>query len=211
MHNASEDIKAFASSVMGPDFHVEFVVFHTQSRDPFEKKTKNRLDLRTSLYNFLKNKKNFVFEDALDLRNVPQKIGVPGKDHYSSLSHTEDLGVFVLDSAPVGIDYENRERIQEKIVARVCHPDELKLTSNFQLLWSIKEASFKAIPFIIQPKAISDFTVKTLSPGSSNVVKGYQVTHFSAVVTKSPTTQIQGFCISDDVSQLAIAKATAKP
>lgn len=208
MHSASLEIQAFASSVMGPDFHIEIFPFQTQSRDPFEKKTKNRLDLRTSLYNFLKDKKNFVFEDALDLRNIPQKIGVPGKDHYSSLSHTEDVGVFVIDSAPVGVDYENRDRIQQKIVARVCAADELKLNANFQLLWSIKEASFKAIPFIVQPKAISDLTVKTVSVATLNPIKDYDVFQFSVVVTKSPKTHIQGFCISNASVQLAIAKAT---
>lgn len=206
MHSASVEIQAFASSAMGPDFHIEIVPFQTQSRDPFEKKTKNRFDLRTSLYNFLKDKKNFVFEDALDLRNVPQKIGVPGKDHYSSLSHTEDIGVFVLDSAPVGVDYEDRSRIQQKIVERVCTPDELKLSSNFQLLWSIKEASFKAIPFIVQPKAISELSVKTVSPATSSPIKGYEITHFSVIISKSPSTQIQGFCISNANEQLAIAK-----
>ncbi|MBL7556502.1 MAG: 4-phosphopantetheinyl transferase family protein [Bdellovibrionaceae bacterium] len=208
MHSASVDIQAFATSLMGPDFHIEIVPFQTRSRDPFEKKTKNRFDLRTSLYNFLKDKKNFVFEDALDLRNVPQKIGVPGKDHYSSLSHTDEIGVFVLDSAPVGVDYENRDRIQQKIVERVCTPDELKLSPNFQLLWSIKEASFKAIPFIVQPKAITDLCVKTVSTATSSPINGYDVTQFSAVDTKSPTTHIQGVCISNASVQLAIAKAS---
>lgn len=211
MHHASVDIKAFASSVMGSDFHIEIFPFQTQSRDPFEKKTKNRFDLRTALYNFLKDKKSFVFEDALDLRNVPQKIGVPGKDHYSSLSHTENTGVFVLDSAPVGVDYENRERVEQKIVERVCHPDELKLSSNFQLLWSIKEASFKAIPFIVQPKTISDLSVKSVTAAAPSPVTGYQVAYFTSFVTKSPSTTIEGFCIWNDTNQLAIAKATVTP
>lgn len=210
MHSAAVDIKVFASSVMGPDFHIEIFPFKTQSRDPFEKKTKNRFDLRTSLYNFLKDKKNFVFEDALDLRNVPQKIGIPGKDHYSSLSHTEDIGIFVLDSAPIGVDYENRDRIQEKIVQRVCSAEEMSLTPNFQLLWSIKEASFKAIPFIIQPKAISDLTVKTVSIATNSPISGYDVVYFSAAPNKGSTTEIKGFCLFNSITQLAIAKATVK-
>ena len=86
MHDAASDIKAFLKSHLGPDFYLEILEFKTKTHDPYEKKTKNRFELRNSLYQFLKEDKQFIFEDALDLRNVPQKIGIGPKDFFSSLS-----------------------------------------------------------------------------------------------------------------------------
>ncbi len=211
MHAASVEINTFASPVMGPDFYLEIFPFKTKSRDPFEKKTKNRFELRTALYNYLKDKKNFVFEDALDLRNVPQKIGVPAKDFYSSLSHTEDVGVFVLDSAPVGVDFENRARILKPIVERVCEPKEVSLDPNFQLLWSIKEAAFKSVPFIIQPKAVTEITVTSLITATDEKIPFYKTATFTTTIKtsskRSAISKIDGICIFNDDYQLAIAKS----
>lgn len=207
MYNSAVDIKKFATSAMGPDFHIELFPFQTQSRDPFEKKTKNRLDLRKALYNFLKDKKNFAFEDVLDLRNVPQKIPVPGMDLYGSLSHTDTIGVFALDSLPVGVDFEDRTRVQKVLVERVCKAPEMKLNSNFQLLWSIKEASFKSIPFIVQPKTITDITVTSIAIIADSKIPNLQLARFSANITKSAFSKVEGVCIFSDNQQLAIAKA----
>lgn len=195
---------------MGPDFHIEIFPFQTQSRDPFEKKTKNRLDLRTALYSFLKDKKNFIFEDVLDLRNVPQKIPTPGKDFYSSLSHTDTIGVFVLNSRPVGVDFEDRQRIQRNLVERVCKKAELELISNFQLLWSIKEAAFKAIPFIVQPKTITDITVSSVTILTSTQIPNLRLASFSVTISKSAFSQADGICFFNDDQQLVIATTTTK-
>lgn len=203
-------IKDIISSQLGADFHIEIMPFKTQSRDPFEKKTKNRFDLRTALYSHLKEKMSFVFEDALDLRNVPQKIAVPNKDHYSSLSHTEEIGVFVLDSSPVGVDIENCDRIQKDIVKRVSKDSELNLNSNYQLLWSIKEAAFKAIPFIIQPKTVSEITVDKIEFKTDKKLPGFDVYLFSASTQSSPKTLINGIGVSNSKNQLVVAKALVK-
>lgn len=212
MHFASIEINTFVSSVMGPDFYLEIFPFKSQSRDPFEKKTKNRFDLRTALYNYLKDKKNFVFEDALDLRNVPQKIGIPGKDFYSSLSHTENVGVFVLDSAPVGVDFENRARIKKPIVERICQPNEMSLNSNFQLLWSAKEAAFKSVPFIIQPKMFTEITVTSLTTETDSKMPFFKTATFTSTIKtlskRSAIFKIQGICVFNDDHQLAIAKTS---
>lgn len=211
MHNVTAEIKSFLNSRMGNDFHLEILPFQNKSRDPFEQKTKNRLSLRTALYQYLKNSKNFVFEDVLDLRNVPQKIDVSGKDYYSSLSHTDDKGVFVMHSAPVGVDFENRDRIKKEVIARVCKNSELGLTINFQLLWSIKEASFKSIPFIIQPKAISDLIVTEIIPVTDFKAATFSIFRFAVALNKSPSTYISGFTFSDEHTQLAVAVTSLKP
>lgn len=196
--------------MMGPDFHIEIFPFQTQSRDPFEKKTKNRMDLRKALYNFIKDTKNFEFEDILDLRNVPQRIPVPGNDIYGSLSHTDTIGVFALNSLPVGVDFEDRHRIQKVLVERVCKTSEINLSSNFQLLWSIKEAAFKSIPFIVQPKAITDITVVSINVITDTRIPNLQLVRFSANINKSAFAKAEGVCIFDEDQQLAIAKAMGK-
>ncbi len=210
MHDASSDIKAFLKSHLGPDFHLELLEFKTKTHDPYEKKTKNRFELRNSLYRFLKEEKQFIFEDALDLRNVPQKIGIGAKDFFSSLSHTDSTGVFAFDSQPIGVDFENLEKIKKTIVERVSNRNELKLHSNYQILWSIKEAAFKAIPFIIQPKTVSDIVIETVNTFSNEKMKKFEIVQFLASVKKSAKISIEGFGISNETTQLAVAKALVK-
>jgi hypothetical protein len=210
MQNAVSEIRAIVASHMGPDFHMEIIPFKNQSRDPFEKKTKNRFDLRTALYQYLKDSKNFVFEDALDLRNVPQKIGASDRDYYSSLTHTDEVGVYVFDAHPIGVDLENRERVKPEVVERVCKPKELSLHQNIQMLWSIKEASFKAIPFIVQPKVVTDITVNLITPFTAAKIPGMDIFTFAGFVTRSGFSKVEGFCFSTPKEQLAVAKALVK-
>ncbi len=210
MHNVASEIQAFTSSRMGSDFHIEIFKFQSQSRDPFEKTTKNRIELRTALYNHLKNTKNFVFEDALDLRNVPQKITVNDSEYYSSLSHTDDTGVFVFDSLPIGVDFEVRERIKREIVQRTCRDNEFSLTTDFQLLWSIKEACFKSVPFLVQPKTMTDIEITQIIPVTTSNISNFKTFRFTAGVRKSPKISITGFCFSDNKTQLAVATTSHK-
>ncbi len=210
MHNAASEIKAFLKSHLGPDFHLEILEFKTKTHDPYEKKTKNRFELRNSLYRFLKEDKQFIFEDALDLRNVPQKIGIGPKDFFSSLSHTDSTGVFAFDSHPIGVDFENVEKVKLTVVERVSHKEELKLHDKHQILWSIKEAAFKAIPFIIQPKTVSDIVIENVTAVSNAKMKGFEIVKFLASVKKSAKISIEGFGISNETIQLAVAKALVK-
>jgi phosphopantetheinyl transferase (holo-ACP synthase) len=210
MLNDLKSINEIMLCHLGKEFYLEMIPLTNKSRDPFEKKTKNRFDLRTALYNYLKETKKFVFEDALDLRNVPQKFGGPDKDYYSSLSHTDEIGVFAVDSYPIGIDYENKDRIKKEIVERVCIKDELNLSSDFQILWSIKEAAFKAIPFIVQPKTMTDITVTKITSLQNKLLNGYHSFSFSADLKKASSTNIEGVCLSNSTHQLAIAKAFSK-
>lgn len=206
MHNASTEIMAFMESLLGADFHLEIISFKTKTYDPYEKKTKNRFELRNLLYQFLKEKKGFVFEDVLDLRNVPQKIGNEERNYYCSLSHTEDVGVFVIDSQPIGVDFENRTRIKQEVVARICHKQEMALNPDFQIVWSMKESAFKSIPFLIQPKKVSDIIIEKIEQDTSSRLANYKILKFSASVKKSSKISIYGMTISNSETQLAIAK-----
>jgi 4'-phosphopantetheinyl transferase EntD len=65
-----------------------------------------------------------------------------------SLSHTPEWGAAIIGDAKdfisVGIDIEPLERIvKAPILERISHPDDLKLTPL--KIWTLKEASFKAI------------------------------------------------------------------
>lgn len=207
MHKIIAEIKSFSESHFGPDFYMDLYRFKTQSRDPFEKKTKDRFDLRTALYLYLKDHKDFVFEDVLDLRNIPQKIGINDKNYFSSLSHTEEIGVFVFDLLPIGVDFENRHKITKEIVKRVSQPAELRLYSDFKILWSIKEAAFKAIPFIAQPKTLAEIKIKTIAPVVEKKIVDFEVFTFSAAIKTLPSLTIKGIGFSNEFTQLAIARA----
>lgn len=207
MQNTSAEIKVLAKKYLGADFYIDIIKFKTKTTDPYEKKTKNRFELRNALYDFLKNEKEFVFEDALDLRNVPQKIGINGKNYYSSLSHTDEIGVFAFDSSPIGVDFENLEKIKKETVARVSQKMEMALNPNFQLIWSIKEAAFKAIPFLVQPKTASDIKVERIESVPATKGNQAQVCLFSASMKKAPYIKLNGLCLFNKDNQLAIAKA----
>ena len=206
MHNSSAEIRVLTKKYLGTDFYIEIVKFKTKTTDPYEKKTKNRFELRNALYNFLKRQKKFIFEDALDLRTVPQKIGIRRKNYYSSLSHTEETGAFAFDSSPIGVDIEKREKIKKEIVARVSQKMEMALDSNFQLIWSIKEAAFKAIPFMVQPKTVSEIKIERIESITTKKNSPIQACLFSASTKKTPFIKLEGICVFNQDSQLALAK-----
>lgn len=76
---------------------------------------------------------------VLDLKSLPtfQNLHV-------SISHCPDSGLFVVSHVPVGIDLEITSRVKPELVQRICHDSELKMTSQYQSLWSAKESLFKA-------------------------------------------------------------------
>ena len=207
MHIHLNEIKIFSSSWFGLDFYIDIFSFKNKPNDRSQKKTENRLELRRALYQYLEVEKQYVFEDLLDLRIVPQLIAIDKKNYFSSLSHTEDIGVFVFGSCPIGVDLENRERISADVVARVCEPTELALTADHALLWSIKEASFKSIPFIDQPKLISKIKILKLSPLTDLKISNCTGQTFTAK-DEASLFQVQGIIISNNTHLLAIAQSS---
>lgn len=116
--------------------------------------------VRQKMDSFLKAHFGGGDESILDMDNIPQGLFVNGRKLYASISHISNLGVFVICDSHVGVDLEERHRISEAPVKRVCTDAEMALGfEDIKLLWSIKEASFKAIPFAVQPKVISDIQV----------------------------------------------------
>ncbi len=82
-----------------------------------------------------------------------------GKNLYHSVSHTQDLGVFVLCESPIGVDLEITSRVQEKVVARVSSDEELSAAPSASALWCAKEACFKALKTFEQPSVVSKISI----------------------------------------------------
>lgn len=81
------------------------------------------------------------------------------KDQHISISHCHGVGIFVVSRTPIGIDVEVKERVTEKVVARISTADELKEAPSFSSLWCAKEAAFKALKTFQQPSVVSAITI----------------------------------------------------
>lgn len=77
----------------------------------------------------------------------------------SSLSHAPSMGVLVLSSKPVGVDVEESNRVEGKVVGRVSSAEELAQASTPASLWCAKEAAFKALKMYNQPSVISKISI----------------------------------------------------
>lgn len=67
-----------------------------------------------------------------------------------NLSHSGDLALCALDSAPVGVDIQTVRQWRLSLPRRICAPEELAwlekqpdLWSSFALLWTLKESRVK--------------------------------------------------------------------
>lgn len=106
--------------------------------------------------------------------DVKQKMakGYPFSD--SSISHARSLGGYAFtkfDSDHViqmGFDIEEDSRATDEIARRIClTPEEFERAPSPASLWSAKEACFKCLKGIHQPKVVSDLElIDWLSPRS---------------------------------------------
>ncbi|XGC80691.1 4'-phosphopantetheinyl transferase superfamily protein [Bdellovibrio bacteriovorus] len=81
------------------------------------------------------------------------------KDQHISISHCQGAGIFVVSRFPIGVDVEVKERVTEKVVARISTAEELSNAPSFSSLWCAKEATFKALKTYQQPSVVSAITV----------------------------------------------------
>lgn len=83
-----------------------------------------------------------------------QKISNPHFQFHSK-SHCPNAGSILLSSHPCGVDIELEPRLEEHIIQRVSNQTEIKESPDLKRLWSAKEAAFKSLKNIQQPKVIS--------------------------------------------------------
>jgi phosphopantetheinyl transferase (holo-ACP synthase) len=102
-----------------------------------------RLTLRQRLIETLQQHNEPALPELLDLLKIPQHA------HLSlSLSHTKAYSCFGWCAKPIslGVDIEDLARLKQSLVARVSSPSEMATAPRWELLWSCKEAVFKAFP-----------------------------------------------------------------
>lgn len=74
---------------------------------------------------------------------------------FHSKSHCPNAGSILLSLHPCGVDIESAPRLEEHIIQRVSNQTEIKESPDLKRLWSAKEATFKSLKNIQQPKVIS--------------------------------------------------------
>lgn len=94
--------------------------------------------------------------DFLDLNQIPK----PPKGCLS-LSHCPGGALFMHSEIerPIGVDIELCSRISPKIIKRISEPQEHTGVFNDQWIFSAKEATWKSLVFLDQPKTITDLKV----------------------------------------------------
>lgn len=100
-----------------------------------------------------------------NLEQVPQF-----KKLYTSISHGQNMGGFVISKRPVGFDLEQISRVLPAIVARVSMPEEVTLAPSIAHLWVAKEATYKALMHFHQPKVLSDVLIGGWNQGTFQIL-----------------------------------------
>jgi 4'-phosphopantetheinyl transferase EntD len=83
-----------------------------------------------------------------------------------SLSHTHYGSIYGWTQKPttMGLDTEFRLRIKKNVIDRVCTDTEIKKAPQFYLLWTAKEAAFKALSKTLNCQTVSEITVSNWEP-----------------------------------------------
>ncbi len=104
-----------------------------------------RLALRHQLADSLKRDHHSTHPELLDLLQIPQHPNLS-----ISLSHTKAYSSFAWCPQPavIGVDIEELTRLKETTTARISSPSEISTVPRWELLWSCKEAVFKAVPAV---------------------------------------------------------------
>lgn len=115
-------------------------VFHADLRPEWGSENPNhRSAIREAIFNYLQQCHPEEVQDSiLDLQKLPTL-----KNLDVSITHSRGMGGFVVCSHDVGVDVEEPSRITQRILERMCTPQELKEAPVKELLWAAKEAVLK--------------------------------------------------------------------
>lgn len=126
----------------------------------------HRERIRSSLQQILTAEYSQQVKES-ELQNLADLSKLPlFKNLYVSISHGPDLGGFAICKKPVGFDLELKERLQEKILRRVCSDKERTEAPSLAQLWAAKEAAFKALQTYQQAEVISELEIGRWQQGS---------------------------------------------
>jgi 4'-phosphopantetheinyl transferase EntD len=142
-----------------------------------------RLTLRRQLVETLRQAHHSTLPDLLDLLKIPLHPTLS-----VSLSHTKTYSAFGWCSKPasLGVDIEDLARLKEPLVSRVSSPSEMSTAPRWDLLWSCKEAVFKALPMVNVLSSVEIFDFYPLQHAEQNEVLK-EVWRFRARDTKTQT------------------------
>ena len=116
-------------------------------------------------------------------QNIHAAVNRRPAQTYFSISHCQKAGGFVSAKRPIGFDVEVATRVRPEIIARVASVDECLATPTPALLWSAKEAAYKALPE--QPTTISEITIFNWRSGNDGVFEfQIEVSHNEALNKK---------------------------
>ncbi|MFP5518795.1 MAG: 4'-phosphopantetheinyl transferase superfamily protein [Bdellovibrionia bacterium] len=142
----------------------------------------NNENYRQNIRSFLQNKLQSTEPIILDLEQPLTLF----REQFISISHSPETGVVALATQPLGIDVESLTRITPKLVERISQPKELLTSPLPQVLWSAKEAAFKALVHFAQPQTMSQIEIGNWRNLDKNLFS-YQVLNaadFSAPIGK---------------------------
>ena len=101
-----------------------------------------RKNIRTFLWKQLAEKgiSESEKENILNLEKVPREIG----SYFATISHSKKAAAVALSKKPVGVDTEDLQRISTGLINRIATGSERQSTPQPNLLFSAKEACWKA-------------------------------------------------------------------
>lgn len=94
-------------------------------------------------------------EQILDLDRIPDVAPL-----FVSISHCASLGGFALATVPVGLDFEDPERIDPGLVAKISSLEEFASFVDPRRIWPAKEAAFKCLRAMgLSPAGVSEIAI----------------------------------------------------
>lgn len=108
----------------------------------------------------IKHQLKLLDDTVLDLEKIPE---LP--HGFVSISHSLQVGGYVYSPVSmVGLDIESTHRVNPDIIRRVSTQEELAIAPTPAHLWCAKEALYKALRGISQPKTISAIQFSSWQP-----------------------------------------------
>jgi phosphopantetheinyl transferase len=142
----------------------------------------NNLDHRQLIRENIKSQlSEYLNLPTLDLNNRPR---LNTRNGTLSISHSKTLGGYVYSlTESLGLDIEQIQRINDRIVSRISTSEEFKIGLSNAELWTIKESSFKSISNSgIKPdiKTVSEIIINKKTPIKTDLIEFTNFTLSSA-------------------------------
>lgn len=164
---AEQKLKSFLNN--------EFVIKFSEkygSHNPDHRKNIREDILKNYTSRFMSSQR----EKFLDLKQRPE---IPGA--FLSISHTADVGAWIVGPRPVGIDIEQTARLTERLIRRVCRQSEIlsaqENVETWKILWAAKESAYKALSHVSDIRVMSEIEILWPQKGDLNHGENFYLSH----------------------------------